>query len=65
MVFGLANDELGYIIPRAQWDEKPPFAYGREESQYGEVNSVGDRTAPVLAEAFRALLRPTPTPATR
>ena len=56
MVFGLANDELGYIIPRAQWDEKPPFAYGKGEAQYGEVNSVGDRVAPVLAEAFRALL---------
>ena len=60
MVFGLANDELGYIIPRAQWDEKPPFAYGRAEAQYGEVNSVGDRVAPVLAEAFHALLRSTP-----
>ena len=56
MVFGLANDELGYIIPRSQWDEKPLFAYGRDESQYGEVNSVGDRVAPILAEEFRALL---------
>lgn len=58
MVFGLANDELGYVIPRSQWDEKPPFAYGRDEAQYGEINSVGDRVAPVLAEAFRALLAP-------
>lgn len=58
MVFGLANDELGYVIPRSQWDEKPPFAYGRDEAQYGEINSVGDRVAPVLAEAFRALLDP-------
>ena len=60
LVFGLANDELGYVIPRAQWDEKPPFAYGRDEAQYGEVNSVGDRAAPVLAEAFRALLATPP-----
>ena len=65
MVFGLANDELGYVIPRAQWDEKPPFAYGKGEAQYGEVNSVGDRVAPVLAEAFRALLESNPTPAAR
>ena len=65
MVFGLANDELGYIIPRAQWDEKPPFAYGRDQAQYGEVNSVGDRVAPVLAEAYRALLRPNQLPAAR
>jgi hypothetical protein len=56
MVIGLANDELGYIIPRSEWDEKPPFAYGRKEAQYGEVNSVGDRVAPTLAEAFRSLL---------
>jgi len=60
MVIGLANDAIGYIVPRAQWDEKPPFAYGREESQYGEVNSVGDRVAPLLAEGFRALLAPKP-----
>jgi hypothetical protein len=56
MVIGLANDAIGYIVPRSQWDEKPPFAYGREESQYGEVNSVGDRAAPVLADAFRQML---------
>lgn len=65
MVFGLANDEIGYIIPRAQWDEKPPFAYGRDEAQYGEVNSVGDRVAPVLAEAYRRLLRSSSAPAVR
>lgn len=61
MVIGLANDAIGYIVPRSQWDEKPPFAYGRAESQYGEVNSVGDRVAPVLASAFARLLgRPDP-----
>ena len=25
MLFGLADDEVGYIIPKAEWDEKPPF----------------------------------------
>ena len=40
---GLANDELGYIVPKRQWDEKPPFAYGRKDSQYGEENSCGPR----------------------
>jgi hypothetical protein len=57
-VFGLANDEIGYIIPRSQWDETPPFAYGRQQAQYGEINSVGDGVAPALAEAFRDLVRP-------
>lgn len=60
MVIGLANDEIGYIIPRSEWDERPPFAYGRKEAQYGEINSVGDGVAPALIEAFTALLKPRP-----
>lgn len=57
MIIGLANDEIGYIIPKRQWDEKPPFCYGRKEPQYGEINSVGPETAPILCEAFRDLVR--------
>jgi hypothetical protein len=56
MVLGLANDEIGYIIPRSEWDAKAPFAYGRQESQYGEVNAVGPSAAPMLADAFLKLL---------
>jgi hypothetical protein len=56
LVLGLANDEIGYVIPRSQWDAKAPFAYGRKEDQYGEVNSVGPSAAPRLAEAFARLL---------
>lgn len=55
MIFGLANDELGYFLPKRQWDEKPPFTYGRTSAPYGEVNSVGPDTAPVLLKAFREL----------
>ena len=55
MTVGLANDEVGYIIPKRQWDEKAPFCYGREKSQYGEINSLGNETAPRLSEAFREL----------
>ena len=54
MVLGLAYDEVGYIIPKRQWDVKPPFAYGREKSQYGEVNSCGPDTARILLEALKA-----------
>jgi hypothetical protein len=57
-VLGLANDEIGYLIPRSEWDAKPPYAYGRREAPYGEVNSVGPRTAPILIEAFDHLLGP-------
>jgi hypothetical protein len=55
MLVGLANDEIGYIIPKRQWDERPPFCYGRKEPQYGEINSLGPDTAPLLLEAFRKL----------
>jgi hypothetical protein len=62
LVVGLANDEIGYVIPRSEWDAKAPFAYGRKEDQYGEINSVGPATAGRLAEAFARLLGPgTPT----
>ncbi|HET9480734.1 MAG TPA: hypothetical protein VFP98_03175, partial [Candidatus Polarisedimenticolia bacterium] len=51
-LIGLANDELGYLVPMSQWDEAPPFAYGRDEPQYGERNSVGPRTAAMVMRAF-------------
>ena len=57
MIIGLANDEIGYIIPKRQWDVKPPFCYGRKRSQYGESNSLGPDTAPLLCEAFRKMAR--------
>ncbi len=57
LVVGLADDEIGYVMPRSQWDVKKPFAYGRAEDQYGELNSVGPQAAPRLAEAFQRLLR--------
>jgi hypothetical protein len=56
MIVGLANDEIGYIIPKRQWDEKPPFCYGRKSAQYGEVNSLGPETAPLLCAAFKGLV---------
>jgi hypothetical protein len=56
MIVGLANDEIGYIIPKRQWDEKPPFCYGLKSAQYGEQNSLGPDTAPLICEAFRQLV---------
>lgn len=55
MIVGLANDEIGYIIPKRQWDEKEPFCYGRNKSQYGEVNSLGAETAPILMKVYSEL----------
>ncbi|MBN9119912.1 MAG: neutral/alkaline non-lysosomal ceramidase N-terminal domain-containing protein [Planctomycetes bacterium] len=57
MLIGLANDELGYFIPKRQWDEKAPFCYGLKKAQYGEMNSVGPDAAPVICGAFKELVR--------
>jgi hypothetical protein len=57
MVIGLANDEIGYIIPRTQWDVDPPYAYGRtDDPQYGEENSGGSKVAPVIHQESLAVL---------
>jgi hypothetical protein len=56
MLIGLANDEIGYIIPKRQWDEKPPYCYGLKRPQYGEQNSLGPDTAPLLCKAFAELV---------
>jgi hypothetical protein len=47
-IFCLANDEIGYIIPKSQWDTDAPYTYGRHDSPYGEENSLGPETAPIL-----------------
>ncbi|VTS08666.1 hypothetical protein [Tuwongella immobilis] len=55
MIIGLANDEVGYILSRRQWDVEKPFTFGLPKAPYGEVNSLGPQTAPILTEAFRRL----------
>ena len=46
VVANLANDEIGYMVPRTQWDTEAPFTYGRKSAPYGEVNSGGPGVAP-------------------
>jgi len=55
-VLGLANDELGYLIPKSEWDVEPPYIYGAKEQLYGEINSVGPETAPILHREIKAML---------
>jgi cyclophilin family peptidyl-prolyl cis-trans isomerase len=57
MIVGLANDEIGYILPKRQWDVKAPYCYGRKKAQYGEENSLGVETGPILCEVFRAMMQ--------
>lgn len=55
-VIGLANDELGYIIPKAEWDEVPPWLQNRKDRWYGEVNSAGPEIAGVVTNALVGLI---------
>lgn len=56
-VVGLANDEIGYIIPQCEWDEQPPWLNNAPERPYGEVNSVGWKAARIVNEGIVALLK--------
>jgi Neutral/alkaline non-lysosomal ceramidase, N-terminal len=55
-IFCLANDEIGYIIPKSQWDSKAPYTYGRSDAPYGEENSLGPETAPILHNNLKEML---------
>ena len=54
-LIGLANDEVGYIIPKSEWDNEAPWLYGSAERHYGEINSLGSETAPQIHAALKAL----------
>lgn len=45
---GLSNDMIGYVVPKSQWDTKPPYTYLTENRPYGEINSLGPETGPIL-----------------
>jgi len=55
-IFGLGNDEIGYLIPKAEWDEKPPWLNNAAEPWYGEVNSVGPDAADTVLGALVDLI---------
>uniref|UniRef100_UPI00321794C0 hypothetical protein n=1 Tax=uncultured Draconibacterium sp. TaxID=1573823 RepID=UPI00321794C0 len=55
-ILGLANDEIGYILPQSQWDVKAPYTYGRDNSPYGEENSLGPETASILHKNLKEML---------
>jgi hypothetical protein len=57
LLIGLANDEVGYIIPKRQFDMVPPFAYGRKDRQYGEINSCGPEVAPILYQSLERAVK--------
>ena len=62
LIVGLANDELGYIVPPSDFlvHENLPYLErvrdGRGEDHYEETNSVGPACAQMVADAFEAAL---------
>ncbi len=55
-ILGLANDELGYLIPKAEWDEHPPWLQNSPQPFYGEINSVGPEAAGVILRTIEMLV---------
>lgn len=56
MLFGLADDEIGYIIPKAEWDDQAPWLQNAPKRWYGEVNSIGPEAAGMITDTLRELL---------
>ena len=56
LMVNLANDAIGYIIPKSEWDEDPPWIYGETEETYGEIVSLGPNTAPKIHEKIIKLI---------
>ncbi len=63
LVFGLANDELGYILPPNDFilNEKSPYIEnGRDKHNrrhYEETNSMGPKTAQVIADTVEEIIK--------
>jgi hypothetical protein len=55
-IIGLGNDEIGYIIPKAEWDEQAPWLNNSPQPYYGEINSAGPETAAVVIRALAGTL---------
>lgn len=54
---GMSNDMIGYILPKSQWDVKPPFTYGQDDRPYGEINSLGPETGPAIHRAVMEVIK--------
>ena len=55
-ILGLCNDEVGYIIPKSQWDAKAPWTHDNSD-QYGEENSGGPEVAPAVHKAAMEMVQ--------
>ena len=56
-VLGLANDQIGYVIPHAHFEVGAvPYLIEADGDHYEETNSLGPETAPLLLDAVEALI---------
>ncbi len=55
-ILGLGNDEIGYLIPKAEWDKNPPWLQNAPVPWYGEINSAGPDAAGQVLRALVALV---------
>jgi len=56
LIVNLANDAIGYIIPKSEWDNDAPWIYDENEETYGEVVSLGPNTAPIIHQTVIKLI---------
>ena len=56
LMVNLANDAIGYIIPKSEWDDEAPWIYDEKEETYGEVVSLGPNTAPIIHQNIIKLI---------
>ncbi|MFT6369754.1 MAG: hypothetical protein ACJAWH_000834 [Maribacter sp.] len=54
---GLSNDEIGYIIPKSEWDTGKPYLYNAEGDTYGESNSLGPETGPLIYKTLIEVIK--------
>jgi len=55
-VIGLANDEVGYIMPKTHWDVEKPYTYGATRKFYGEINSLGPEAGPTMYNVAKDII---------
>src|SRR5690606_35670199 len=47
----------GYIVPKSEWDNQEPWLHLDEDDTYGEENSLGPKTAPLLYAGLKEILQ--------
>jgi hypothetical protein len=63
LILGLANDEVGYIVPPSDFllNEDVPYLEKtmdyKGENHYEETNSIGPQCANMIASAFEAAVK--------